>query len=494
MLRKNSTAIPIPIINSKKLQNSERSELMDFYNFSLETERAWLKKQIIEFDRIDLLATEILGYEVKPFHLHMLRYQFLHPDSLQLAFRGSGKSTICTVTKAIHLLIKNRDLRIVLTSKTMTNSEGFLKEIKGHFEKNTKLSDTFGPFFDRNLVDKWDNKEIEILGKKKRTKECSITCVGVDGTIVSKHYDVALSDDMIDEDNSRTEYMRKKTQTFYYQTLLPTIEPPDPKVPHRGEHHRLGTRFHWDDLYGHLSANELKEHTNIIPALDEHGRSPWPEKYSTKWLADTRRKSGLIIFSAQYQCNTEAMKGKIFQYDSCQLIENSQIPDDLRKFGGVDLAIAENEENDNFVIVIVGTDTNNNYYLLDFYEGKIRFNEQTKKIEEFYDKYDPINTYVEANAYQKAQVHNLKYRNQEIRVKPKIQNKDKVSRAWKLSSIFDEKRFFVKKTGKSHIAIERLVLFPDGKGSKDFFDALDLAIKASVKKGRKERRREPGLL
>lgn len=482
------------LVSKKMLKGAERSELMEYYEQSVNTKNAWLKKQIIDNNRIDLLATEVLGYVVEPFHLSLMKFQFLHPDNLQLVYRGAGKSTTCTITKGIHLLLKDPNLRILFNSKTTTNAQGFLKEVKAHFEKNEKLEEIFGAYYHPRLVNKWDDREIEVLPRTQHTKEASITCVGVDGTIVSKHYDVIISDDMVDESNSRTEHMREKTKTFYYQTLDPTLEPPDPAVPHRGEHHRLGTRYHYDDLYGHLIKNELKKSHQIIPALDEQGRSPWPSKHSPKWFMKKRRRSGIIIFNAQYQCDTEAMKGKIFQYDDCQVISAKEIPNDLEIYMGVDLAIGQKEENDNFVIVVVGVDTNKNYYILDFYEGKIRFSVQTRKIKKFYKKWDPIRVYVEANAYQEAQYQTLRDKDVTMRVYPKKQHKDKISRAWKRSSDFDDKRVFLKKTGKSHLAVERLVLFPDGKGTKDFFDAMDLAFKASLKKKKSRSRRKSNLI
>lgn len=484
----------IPFLNTKRLKNAERSELLEYLEHSKVTENEWLRKQIIYNNRIDLLATEILGYQVQPFHFAMMRFQFLHPESLQLAYRGSGKSTTCTIAKGIHLLLQDPNLRILIASKTTTNSEAFLKEIKTHFEKNEKLIEIFGPYYDYKLTPKWDNREIEVLPRTKHTKEASITCVGVDGTIVSKHYDVILSDDLVDESNTRTEHMRKKTQTFYYQTLIPTLEPPDKNIPHRGEHHHLGTRFHYDDLYGHLQKNELKEHYQVIPGVSKDGKSPWPEKHPPSWFLKQRKKMGLIIFNAQVQCDTEAMKGKIFQYDDCQVIEEKEIPEDLVYFIGVDLAVGQQEENDNFVVVVVGVDTNKYYYVVDFFEGKIRFNEQTKKIKKFYKKYDPEMVYVEANAYQEVQYQNLKDKDQRMRVKPKKQHKDKVTRAWSRSADFDNKTVFFKKTGKSHIAVERMVLFPDGPGSKDFFDALDLAFKASARKKKKKKRERPNII
>lgn len=429
----------------------------------------------------------------------MMRWQFAHPDNLQLCFRGAGKSTTCTVTKGIHLLLKDPNLRILIASKTTGNSQGFLKEIKGHFETNVLLAEIFGPYYDAAKVTKWDDTEIEVLPRTKRSKEASITCVGVDGTIVSKHYDVILSDDLVDEANSATKYMRDRTKTWYYQTLDPTLEPPDPDVPHRGEHHRLGTRYHYDDLWNHLITNELREHTNKIPALDERERSPWPEKYPPEWFRAKRERAGTIIFNAQYQVDTEAMKGEVFQYDDMQVIPDDELPPDMVKFIGVDLAIGEKETNDQFAIVCIGVTgkigTDDIFvYVLDYYAGHLRFGQQTNKIAEFYKRHEPRRLTIETNAYQLAQFQEVKARHPTWRVSKVNTGKDKMARAWKLTGITENKRLFFRRGLERGPMVDQLVLFPSHK-FKDLFDALDLAVKASkIKRKRKRREYQPGVI
>ena len=457
-----------------------------------EAKREWLRRQILIRNRVDILATEVLGYQVQPFHLDMMKYQFIHPDNLQLAFRGAGKSTTCTVAKCIHLLLKNPNLRILIVSKTSGQAESFLKEIKAHFEDNYLLAEIFGAYYDPRVVKKWDNREIEVLPRTSKAKEGSITTLGVGSQVVGKHYDVIVSDDLVDEENSRTQGQRDKIKTWYYQTLDPTLEPPDPKVEHRGEHHRLGTRYHYDDLYQWLKSNELKKHTNVIPALDSKGRSPWPEKYPSAWFLRKKKKSGTIIFNAQYQCDTEAMKGEIFSYDSCQLIEYENIPKKLQIFMGVDLAISQQDSADKFAICVIGMDHAKNRYVLDFVDKHLRFGEQTRTIIEFYERWNPIRCCIETNAYQDAQYQTLQddY-DTDMRLKPVNQKKDKITRAWKLEHLFENNKMFFRKGGNIHLFIEQLVLFPNYK-YKDLFDALDLAVKASMWKVRRNRE-EPTL-
>ena len=485
---------------AKKLVKAGRSELLEYYQHCRSQSNEWIRRQVIDHNRIDILASAVLGLEVRPFHFAMMRFQFAHPSTLQLVFRGAGKSTTCTIVKCIHYLLKDPNLRILIASKTSANAEGFLKGVKNHFESNERLAEIFGEYYDSRKVEKWDNREITVLPRSSPEKEPSISTIGADGTIVSKHYDIIMSDDLVDEDNARTKHQREKIKTWYYKVLDPTLEPPAPEVPHRGEHHHLGTRYHYDDHWGHLIANELKHAHQIIPALDELGRSPWPERFPPEWFIEKRKRSGLIIFNSQYQCDTEAMKGEIFQYDHCQELTVDEFPDarGLRVFMGVDLAISESEQADKFAIVVIGVAPDRSaYYVLDYFEDQLRFNAQTAKIIEYARRWDPIRIAIETQQYQEAQYQNLKDREKDedspdLRLKSVKTEKDKITRAWKLSSIFEDKKVYFRKGIQQHL-IEHLVLFPNHK-YKDLFDALDLAVKASKLKKRRSRENEPGLI
>lgn len=488
---------------AKKLDKMERSELQMVYQQQKTAMNNWIRTQVIENNRIDILAKEVLGYTVKPFHLKMMQWQFLHPDNLQLVFRGSGKTTICTVTRSIFHIIKNRNIRMLFCSKSKTNSEGFLREVKSQLVGNENLIEIFGEFYDPRKVEKWDNSEIMVLGRTQVAKESTITCVGEDSTITSKHFDIAFIDDLITEENARTSVMRDKTKTYYYKTVLPMMEQPDPNIPHRGEIHRQGTRYHFEDLYGHFEANELKEHTQVIPALDEMGNSPWPEKFPPARFKEIRQNAGLIIFASQYQCSTEEMKGEIFKYDNCIELEDKEFPktNDLRVFMGTDLASTEKEINDKFAIAVVGIRGNirkNDFYvyLLDYYLGHLRPTKQPDKFVEFYLKWDPIYAGIESNQYQDSLRQIIKEKHPNFRIYKRQTSKDKISRAWKLAgSVFDNKRMYFRK-GVHHEPIENLVLIqPNSKKHWDFFDALDHAIGSAKRRaGKKKKRKSFGLL
>lgn len=490
-----SSLAVLPLATPQALRRMERSELASLASrqHSLYIENA--RRLIVEHNRIDLLM-RLLGYDVRPYHLAMLRWQFMHPENLQLVFRGAGKSTACTVVKAIHLIAKNRNIRILIASKSATNAEGFLKEIKGHIEGDF-LAELFGPFYDANKVPKWDTKEIEVLGRTTRAKESTITCVGAEGTIVSKHYDVILSDDLVDENNSRTPHMRAKTRTWFFKTLLPCLEPPDSRVPHRGEHHMEGTRYHFDDLYNTLMEGSLKDHVHRILPYDDQGRTVWPEKFTMAWFRKIKEGSGTIIFNSQYLNDVEAMKGEVFDYDDCPRVTLEEIPRQLDYYMGVDLAIKLTEKNDYFAIVVVGR-SGKEYYVVDAFFDRLRVGQQTKKIIEYWKKWKPVNIGIETNAYQEAQKQLVEDAAEErnlvdLSVTGFVTSQDKLTKAWRLSPTMEEGLVRFLMDSPAERVIDQVVAMPHGDHD-DLFDALFLAVLASRKRRRRKERSKVGVL
>lgn len=445
-----------------------------------EAELEWLRTAILERQRLDVLAERVLGLKLERFHKAMQRHVLRHPHSLQLAFRGGGKTTCVTVTYIIFRIIVDRNTRVLIASKTHKFAKDILKEIKAHLEGNELLVRLFGNF----VGEKWDSIQIEVDGRNRPMKEPTITTVGSEGQVVGMHYDLIMGDDLVDESNARTRYMRDTLQTFFYKTLMPTLEPD-------GELHILGTRYHYDDLYGHLESHEMAEHTQVITALDSRGRSPWPSKYGADYFKELRKKLGTIAFNSQYQCDTEAMRGEVFDYDWMIECAPGDVPAGAKVFMGVDLAISERETSDCFAIVVVAV-LDRMIYVTHHYEGHLTFGKQVRMITAWYDQHDPVAVAVESNAYQAALAQHLKETRPDMRVRKVITRKDKVTRAWKQAQRFESEEVRIVR-GQQRL-IEHLVAFPGGR-FKDLFDALDLAITAAFKK-RKRRRRtsEPGVL
>ena len=91
--------------------------------------RESVRRAILDDGNIEFLASHVLDYQTRLFHLEMLRFQS-GETCLQLAPRGFGKSTILTITRAVFEIIRHPNIRILIASNTQLQAEIFLREIK----------------------------------------------------------------------------------------------------------------------------------------------------------------------------------------------------------------------------------------------------------------------------------------------------------------------------------------------------------------------------
>lgn len=497
-----------PKLSGKSIQHFARPELLAALRNQRDLAQETIRRLVIEGKRVDVLAELVLGYQVRPHHLKILRHAYKNRHGMTLVFRGAGKSTMATITWCIFLIILCPNIRILIASKTKENAEGFLKEIKSQFETNERLREIFGDFVGSR---EWSDSQIEVKGRTIPAKEPTINTVGVGGAVASKHYDVVIADDLVDEENSRTKFQRDKMVDWYYKVLTPTLLAPDADIPFSGSLNIIGTRYHYADLYGHLSegspdgtGGEMKGTTLTIPVLQrieggpEGGEaqevSTWEEKFPAEEMKKIRVTRGLIRFNSQMQCDCEAMKGAIFHIDDCQVIELEDVPKNIQIYMACDLMISEAESADMFANVVIGYERKmDSVYVFDHYEGQLSFTGQTALIVDKAKRFLPLRTGIETNAYQAAQLQVLRKSHPEVNAVPVLTIKDKVTRAWKLTPRFEGKRMFFVKTGNHQQIIEHMVLFP-GYRYKDLFDALDMAITVATRGPRKKRASEPGLM
>ena len=417
-------------------------------------------------------------------------------------------STVLTISKIILDILQNPNIRILIASKTDSNSIAFLAEIKQKIQSK-KFKEVFG-----DLVGKtWNDGAIVVKTRTATHKEETVMTVGYTGALASKHFDKIYADDLVDEENSKTDAQRIKLYTWFYKILDPTLEPD-------GEMNVIGTRYHPDDLYGSLidtvytdktKEGKVKKRYYIrikslirkknLPKTNkkirEHEKyiSFWPEKFTVKFLLEKRRDQGTIIFNSQMQNDVEAMKGKIFKVDWFKWYTLDEI--DINKlmiYQGVDLAIKQKDSADKFAHCTIGVDPKTlNIFVLDYYNRVTHYKDQKTVIRDRFYKYDPIRVAVEANGYQGALLQDMKSNTDlaEIRAVPIFTDTDKTMRAWKLSAYFERGQVFLL---QGMFALqEHLLQMPDGR-YKDLFDALDIAITTAFIGKRKERAKKLGLI
>lgn len=450
-----------------------------------------------------LVCKYITKRELQGLHMKIIAQQSSYMNTLHLAPRGFGKSTVGDVDFCITKILRDGNIRIMIGSKTQTQAEAFLKEIRTHFEMNDDLIRVFGDL----KGSKWTDKEFVVNTRTTIKKEATVTALGASGAVVSKHFDIIIGDDLVGFENARTETQRTKLREWFYSSLAPTLEP-------HGEMHLLGTRYHPLDLYqdfinsgnynvviqkslnvydGSKSFKAWKKCGYISEDIDIGEEfSLWESKFDKKTLLKKKSESGSIIFAMQYQNDVELAKGSIFKskyfkyYDGYEIdykrnkayvnvVENGQkMIREVKVYFGVDLAISQKETADYFVIAVVGVDKNYNFYLLDYVKERLSFDAQMNKIIKYGESKFPMveRVGVEAVAYQMAMVQELR-RSSSLPIIALKTTTDKISRAMRRSALFENGKIFFK-TDMLDME-ECLLLFPEVEHD-DLFDGLEFAV------------------
>lgn len=401
----------------------------------------------------------LLGIRLDHIHRRML-VGHRAPRQLLLAPRGFGKTTIRTILKPLHSVVRDPDVRVLLISRTEAQAEGFLRQIAGYLEHHAE----FQAVFPLRPGRPWTRTALCLADRTRTAKEPTIAALGVGGPVISKHYELIVCDDIVDEASAASAHLREVTRRWFFTTLLPCLEP-------GGTLHVLGTRYHPEDLYGHLMQGMFRDTHAIVPALDPCGRSAWPERFPSAHLRRLRREAGPIIFDAQYQNSTTRMTGRIFRRETFRF---GAPPDAAacRVYQGVDLAIARHERADWFAVVTVGLAPPGEVFVLDAYRGRCSFHEQTRVIASLAARWSPERVGIESNAYQEAQLEHV-IATTTVPAVGVHTGRDKTTRAWRLSARFERGEIIFAPTA-AWLADE-LCAFPDGTHD-DGFDALDHAL------------------
>lgn len=447
------------------------------------TKDALIRELVIEGNRIDIFCEYIMGGDPPMwFHRDMLDFQDEHDEGLILGFRGSRKTNYLTIARALFEIIKNPNIRILFAADAADQAKTFLRGVKSHFKSNEELNRIFGDYY--TGAEKWTDGEIIV---NQRTaiglKESTITCIGKETSLLGRHFEWIIADDIVTEDNSATEGQRNKTKNYFYKTLMPCLEPD-------GKFFIIGTRWHEQDLYGWLAAEDYKNATYTLGVIDdETDLSIWEDRFYTERMHRIR-KGNLAAFELQWMCRSGVSLGGIFTEE--HFLYYDIPPKNVFIWQAADLAIGQKTRNDFFAHSTIAVEKIlKDVYLLQFRETKIPFPRQIEFIKNRFDEFPAtVRVGIEANAYQIALTQAVKEKYPDIPVVPRYTLKDKVARAQQLATIATDKPFHVMR--QHHKFIRRLCSFPNGP--KDVFDSFEIAVNMGLGGVRKKRREEPGLI
>lgn len=323
-----------------------------------------------------------------------------HQKSAMIAFRVAWEIT------------RNPAVRVLYISST---SNLATKQLK--FIKDILTSDIYRHFWpemvniDESKREKWTETEISVdhpLRKKEFVRDPTIFTAGLTTGITGLHCDIAVLDDVVVSETAYTPEGREKvrSQVSYLASIMGT----DAKA------WAVGTRYHPQDLYHDLSnmiveiwnaEGEMENSYNLYEVFERQvedrgdgtGNFLWPrvarhdgKMFGFDIVELAKKKSqytDITQFRAQYYNNPNdlsesAINPSLFQYYNPTFLrqesgywyyKNTR----LNLTAAIDFAYSMNKKADYSCIVVVGQDTNHNFYVLDI----VRF--RTNKISEYFD-------------------------------------------------------------------------------------------------------------
>lgn len=360
---------------------------------------------------------------------------------LVLLPRDHGKSAMVAYRVAWEIT-KDPTLRVLYVSATANLAQKQLKFIKDIF-----TSDIYRAYWpemvnvSENDRGKWTESEIEVdhpLRKKEAVRDPTIFTAGLTTTITGLHFDIAVLDDVVVRENAYTDEGREKVKSQY--SLLASIEAAE------GVEWVVGTRYHPKDLYNDLLSMSIDQYDengeiNGSEALyeiferqvedigDGTGQFLWPrqQRHDGKWfgfdaaiLAKKRAQYlDRIQFRAQYyndpnDAESAAISREYFQYYDPKHLHRFQGKwflkgARLNVFAAVDFAFSLRRKADYTAIVVVGVDSDANYYVLDIERFKSdKISDYFTKILKLHQKWDFRKLRCEVTVAQQVIVNDLK--------------------------------------------------------------------------------------
>ena len=362
------------------------------------------------------LATEYLGFkEFSTLHKYLcerLCKPREHYIRMWLLPRGFFKTSLFTYTHNTALALADPNVRILQVSGVLANAKAMVSKIGKTFTHNELFRDKYPDYCPKNAETpntKWTEATITLPNRTAHHAEGTFEAMGVDSTIVSRHYDYMKFDDLVTPENSTTKDQLQKIIDFFEecQALADRrgFTPVDV----------YGTTWDDGDLYAYLKEKPGIE-VITVPATYQKGRKKtvginlpykegetiFPERYPTQDLKQFE-KDDPHTYAMFYDLDPVPLGDRTFTdftyYDDLPGAYN-----EYRKFMTVDPAPTKNPTSSYSAISITAASKINMYVLLSW-RDKINPNILIDKMWDFYFKYECEAIGIETDVYQIA----LKY-------------------------------------------------------------------------------------
>lgn len=395
-----------------------------------------------------------------------------------VAFRGSGKSTLISLSYVIwSVLGKPQKKFVVLTSLTSKQSRLLLSAIKAELEKNELLINDFGSFSKEDQ--EWRSNSLVISKYQARISSYS-TGESIRG---AKHNqfrpDLIICDDIEDLSSVKTQENRDKTAQWLTGEVIPAGDTNTKLII-------VGNLLHEDSIICRLE-KKIEEGQFVgefrkYPLLDNKNQCLWPEKFATQGAIDELRAQteNDLSWYREYLLKIISDYDQIIHPNWIQYYP--QLPEKILSAGfifraiGVDLAISTKESADYTSMVAIQVHQVKGEKKIFVLPNPInQRSDFPQTVDTLIHLHNSVNgtLYIESNGFQEIFVHDLQKRG--IPAKGvKTGSQDKRARLALISHLIHDGTIMFPLSGADEL-IKQLVGFGVERHD-DLVDALTLVV------------------
>ncbi len=441
--------------------------------------------------------THILGWSPPPFLLNTSAGQeFMrsidNPDVRRLQVLwppGSGKTTIL-VAYAAYAIGKNPNVRIGIVTHTLDYSRDLSMQVE-NILRSRAHQDVFGDVVTQAKKITADEKFF--ARSDVRLIHPTLLALGVGSSTIGYRLDLILGDDVVTQQNSRSEVERRNIQSYWFGSLMRRLEP-------RGRVINFGSRWYSSDLYGVLKNKKFKTiEFKILPEGNPPRYRPlWPERFNEQAIAEAYEDDYFTAI-AQYGQEPQDLTSSFLSIKFLNYYLAAPEPEEvLGYFMGVDPV--NTGLDDNLTIAVIAMSRQGIGFLVDLFQDHVDASsgQDVELVLQYLQKWKPFMTCVEANA---AQVHFYRRLEEACRQRgfsfammpdENSNNIPKAARLAQTASFFRARRVLVPGEVRSDGSIgpvmwlnpfiQEWTSFPKGRHD-DTLDAVDKAVRAAFQVG-----------
>lgn len=363
--------------------------------------------------------SEYLTYPMADFHWEMFRLTESEDRmAVIMAFRGSGKSTIFTLSYPIWAILGIPQKKfVVILAQTQQQAKLYIANIKRELESNRLLRNDLGPFYERE--EEWSSGTLVFPRHGAR-----ITALSTEQSIRGQRHganrpDLIICDDLEDLSSVKTYESRTRTYQWLTGDVIPAGDVRTKIIV-------IGNMLHEDALLMRLKKDIEEGRRDGIfrafPLLNEDGSPAWPGKFRNQEdILNLHRAIGDDgAWSREFLLEIVSDTEQVVHPDWIQYYEGEAPTADNRGYHitgiGIDLAISQKNTADFTTMVCARVITINDdakvYILPNPVNEHLTFPQTVERIKAVYNNLgsqDYRKIYIENVGYQESVIQQLEH-------------------------------------------------------------------------------------